>query len=151
MARTKITSQPSQAHRWRLAARGLVYNAPIKKTNMMSARRSAPGTGGFKLRRKCKAGTKAIREIKKLQDGVELQIPGAIFRRLVKEITTGFRTDNLITALAYIAIQVAAEDYLTDIFEETVRASVHARRQTITRKDLAFAVATVKRGSVRYG
>jgi len=151
MARTKITSHPSHGRRWRLAADGVVFpHPPIKKTYIMSARKSAPGTGGVKLRRKCKAGVKAVREIKKAQEGVEFLIPRVCFRRLFKEIAQDYKTDNLITELAYIALQAAAEDYLTDLFEEMVRAAVHARRQTVKPKDFTFAVATLKRGSVRY-
>jgi hypothetical protein len=55
----KITSKPSPSRRWRptTAAEGVAppRQPPIKKTSMMmSARKSAPGTGGMKLRRKCK-------------------------------------------------------------------------------------------------
>lgn len=154
MARTKITPKPSPSNsrRWQLAAEGVVLNrrAPIKKMSMMSARRSAPGTGGIKLRRKIKAGTKALREIKKEQKNVECLIPRTRFYKIVREIVYDFRTDHRVSELAYIALQEAAEEYLTDLFEEMVRASVHARRQTVTLKDFWFALSTIKRGAMRY-
>ena len=151
MARTKITSKPSLSHRWRLAAAGVAppRKSPIKK--MMSARRSAPGTGGMKLRRKCKAGVKAIREIEREQKNAECLIPRSRFCKVVKEIINfDLKLDKMVTELAYIALQEAAEEYLTDLFEEMVRASVHAGRQTVQHKDLQFALSSMKRGATRY-
>jgi histone H3/H4 len=78
-------------------------------------------------------------------------IPLAPFTRVVKQVvaetrgTYNDRTNEQIPLLrmqvtAIVALRQAAEDFLVQLFEDTVRCCVHRNRVTITPKDLALAL-----------
>jgi histone H3/H4 len=134
MARTKITPKPSIHRRWELAARGLY------KTYSMAARRSAPGVGGMKIKRRARPGAKALREIKKFQETAELLIPRAPFDRLIRElIRYEIKPDIHFTRSAYVALQEATEAYLVRLFESAYDITMHIKHTTLTVRDLRLA------------
>lgn len=93
-----------------------------------------------KKRQRFRAGTVALREIRKLQKSVKLLIPAAPFIRTVKEIT--YRLAPHVgrwQAEALLALQEAAEDFLVRLFEDGMLCAIHARRVTLMRKDLELA------------
>lgn len=78
-------------------------------------------------------------------------IPKATFQKLVREImqnillrhsrrhfpdSSSVSLPDRWTAQALLALQEAAEAYLIDLFGDTVYAAVHAKRVTVTDKDL---------------
>ena len=90
-------------------------------------------------KRRAKAGVKALREIRKLQNSTELLIPTTTFTRVVREIAQDvcnsiegvrFKADAL------AALQVAAEDYLTGLFEGSQLLAIHAKRVTLMPRDM---------------
>lgn len=109
----------------------------------MSGRRSAGNTigGTAARRRRTRPGTKALREIRKLQQSTDLLIPRLPFARLIKEITLDLapQTDLRYTAESLLTLQTAAEYYLTALFEDSQLCALHARRVTLMVKDLQLA------------
>ncbi|KAJ7797840.1 histone H3, partial [Mycena olivaceomarginata] len=92
-------------------------------------------------------GTVALREIRKYQKRTESLIRKRPFQRLVKEISQDIKaplTLNLqkvvrFQSSALTALQEAAEAYLVSLFKDTNLATIHAKRITVQRKDLALA------------
>lgn len=90
-------------------------------------------------KRKRKAATNAIREIKKEQKSTNNIIPTAPFQRLVQEVAQNYKTDLRIKAEAYGALQHAAESHLIDLFNRSNKCAIHENRETIQTKDLRLA------------
>jgi histone H3 len=61
------------------------------------------------------------------------------FQRLVREIANDFKTDLRFQSSAVLALQEAAEAYLTGLFEDTQLCAIHAKRVTIMQKDMQLA------------
>jgi histone H3 len=100
------------------------------------------GSGGVqpvKRPHRYRPGTVALREIRQYQRSTELLIRKLPFQRLVKEISQLYRTDLRWQSTALLALQEAAEAYLVGLFEDTNLCAVHAKRVTITPKDIQLA------------
>ncbi len=86
---------------------------------------------------------KALKEIRKYQRSTDLLIRKLPFQRLVRELAqdmtpvghSGFRFQHS----AFLAIQEAAESYLVGLFEDTNLCAIHAKRVTISPKDMQLA------------
>ena len=96
-------------------------------------------TGGVKKPMRWRPGTVALREIRRYQKSTELLIRKLPFARLVHEIAQDFQTDLRFQREAIAALQEAAEAYLVGLFEDTNWCCIHARRVTITPKDIQLA------------
>ena len=101
-------------HRARKSTGG---KAPRKQLATKAARKSAPATGGVKKPHRYRPGTVALREIRRYQKSTELLIRKLPFQRLVREIAQDFKTDLRFQGSAVLALQEAAESYLTGLFE----------------------------------
>lgn len=132
MARSRIRPDPSHGRRWVLAASAY-------KGASMFARRTAPGVGGLKLRRRIRAGVRALREIKRMQESDQLLIPRAPFKRLIMELTRDRATDVRNTFLSYFALQTAAESYIINVLKQAYLITLHSKRATLTIKDIQLA------------
>ncbi len=66
-------------------------------------------------------------------------IPKLPFQRLVREIAREFKSDLRFQSGAILALQEAAEMYLTLLFEDSIFAAIHAHRCTIMPKDITLA------------
>ena len=86
-----------------------------------------------------KAGTVALREIRRYQKSTDLLLPRAPFQRVVREITGDYDPDLRFAAQALIALQEAAEAYLVGLFEDTQLCAIHAKRVTVQKKDMELA------------
>ena len=84
-------------------------------------------------------GTVALREIRKYQKSTDLLLRKLPFQRLIREIAYNFKTDVRFQSFAVLALQEAAEAYLVSLFEDTNLCAIHAKRVTITRKDMQLA------------
>lgn len=84
-------------------------------------------------------GTVALREIRRYQKTTDLLIRKMPFQRLVREISQSFKVDLLFAKGAILAMQEAAEAYLTGLFEDTNLITIHSRRVTIRKDDLQLA------------
>ncbi|KAK4794878.1 hypothetical protein SAY86_012872 [Trapa natans] len=128
MARTKQTSRKSTGGK-----------PPRTHFATKAAWKSAPTTGGVKKPHRYRAGTVALREIRKYQKGGELLIRKLPFQRLVHEIAHSFQTDMRFQSHAVLALQEGAEAYLVGLFEDANLCAIHSKRVTIMPKDIQFA------------
>ncbi|VDN51625.1 unnamed protein product [Dracunculus medinensis] len=145
MVRTKQTAKKSLAPpAKRLNAKRLL----AKRQKANKANKSAT----LKQKR-FRPGVVALREIRRLQRTVNLLIPRAPFQRLVREIARNVAQDNVdlrFQMAAILALQEAAEIYLTCLFEDTNLAAIHAKRVTIFPKDMQF-VRRLRGENVKFG
>ena len=116
--------------------------AKIAKEKSVS-KKTAPAAGGVKggerKKPRFRPGTVALREIKRYQKSTDLLIPRAPFQRVVREICHGFDHDLRFQSQALVALQEAAEGYLTGVFEDANLCALHAKRVTLQRSDLLLA------------
>ena len=130
MAKTKVAAKAKEAQK---AAMKMKTNKQIKKT--------APAEGGMKERkaRRNKAGTVALREVKKYQRSIEMLLPRAPFQRLVRSICMEHDDSLRFQPAALYALQEASEAYITGLFEDTNLCAIHAKRVTVQKKDMDLA------------
>ncbi len=95
--------------------------------------------GGVKKAHRYRPGTVALRQIRKYQKSTDLLIRKVPFQRLVREIATEFLKDVRFQSAALLALQEAAEAYLTSVFEDTNLCALHAKRVTIMPRDIQLA------------
>jgi histone H3 len=128
MARTKQTARKSVGGK-----------APKHPLATKAARKRAPATAGVKKPHRYRPGTVALREIRKYQKSFDTLIPKRAFQALVREVTQDFRSDLRFQGNALLALQDAAEDYLVGLFEDANLICIHAKRITITNRDMQLA------------
>lgn len=76
-------------------------------------------TGSTAHRRRARPGMKALKEIRQFQKSTELLIRKLPFARLVRELENDITEEGYRwQAEALLALQTAAEDYLTNLFED---------------------------------
>lgn len=90
-------------------------------------------------RRKRKASTNAIREIRREQKRTETIIPVAPFNRLTQELSQQFKTDMRFKSDAHKALHVGAEAFLVELFQNANQVAIHSGRETVQQKDLKLA------------
>ena len=112
---------------------------PVLKDYAGAAAAASNAVAGVKKPHRYRPGTVALREIRKFQKGTDLLIRKAPFQRLVKEIATGILPGVRFQSSAIMALQEAAEGYLVNLFADTQMCAIHARRVTITPRDMALA------------
>ena len=87
-----------------------------------------------------KAGTVALKEIRRYQRSVKALIPKIAFSRLVREITgdVGRRHDIDFRFQRYAieALQDASEAYISSLFESSNLFAIHAKRVTVKPADM---------------
>ena len=91
-----------------------------------------------KPKRRYKKGTRALLDIRKYQKTTGFLLKKLPFQRVVREISQDFRQNIRFKKFALEALQCSAEDYMVNLFKDTQYAAIHARRMTITPKDIAF-------------
>jgi len=92
-----------------------------------------PGEAG-----RWKAGMKALREVRQYQETTELLIAKVRFQRLVRDLCKKIAPVRFETQ-ALLALQEAAEGYLTGLFEDTGLLAIHGKRVTIMPRDIRMA------------
>ena len=109
------------------------------------SKKTAPAMKGIKKvdaerkKMKFKAGTVALREIKRYQKTTSLLLPRAPFMRLVKNIAHGYDSNLRFASNAIQALQESSEAYLVGVFEDANLCAIHANRVTIMKKDMSLA------------
>jgi histone H3/H4 len=81
-------------------------------------------------------GTVALREIRRFQKSTDLQLRRLPFQRLVRDIAHSCRGNLRFQTPAILALQEAAEAYLTELFHEANICALHAKRVTILKSDM---------------
>jgi len=89
-------------------------------------------------KRRWKAGTVALREIRRLQKGSQLLIQRAPFQRLVRDRLKDFKSGLQFKPSALEAVQEAAENYMVGVFEGAVILQLHRQRKTLNQKDINY-------------
>ena len=89
--------------------------------------------------RRARPGVVALREIRKFQKSTKCEIPKASFQRVVREIAQQIKSDIRFDSMAILALQEAAEMYLVRVHEHTNLCAIHAKRVTVTAKDMVVA------------
>lgn len=120
--------------------------APTPKTTSTGAKKAkskAAGvkstpTSGVKKPHRYRPGTVALREIRKYQKTTDLQLRKLPFQRLVREIAQDFKNDLRFQSTAILALQEAAEAFLTNNFEDSYLCTLHAKRVTLKPQDMAL-------------
>lgn len=87
-------------------------------------------------------GTVALREIRRLQKSTDRLIPLLPFQRIVREFAQNYdngKDELRFKGDAISALQEASEDYLINLFTDTNLCAIHAKRVTITSKDIRLA------------
>ncbi|KAI5181716.1 histone H3 [Nematocida sp. AWRm80] len=126
MARTKQTARKSTGGK-----------APRKQLATKAARKSTPsGAVATKRPHRFKAGTVAVREIRKYQKTTDLLIRKLPFQRLVREVASEHKADVRFQSSSILAIQESLENYITGLFEDGNRCAIHAKRVTLMARDL---------------
>lgn len=129
MARTKITAQGRK-------------NATASKMKAKAGGAAAAiGVGQKEKRRhRFRPGTVAIREIKRYQKSVDLLLPRAPVKRLIREIAQPYRDELRFSKQAMEALQEASESYIVDLFADANVAAIEHERKTVTARDIRLAL-----------
>jgi histone H3 len=98
-----------------------------------------PGGETPKKKHRYRPGTVALREIRTYQKSTELLMRKLPFQRLVREIAQDYKSDLRFQSAAILALQEAAEAYLTGLFEDTNLCAIHAGRVTVMPSDMQLA------------
>jgi len=112
---------------------------PKRKKLPVKSPRQSPWSCVRRPKPRYRPGTVAIREIRRYQKTVTPLLPKLPFQRVVREISQYHKIDVRFRADSVLALQEAAEAFLIDLFEDTVLCAVHAKRVTITVKDMWLA------------
>jgi len=113
---------------------------PKQRGNLIMSKKATQG----------KPGTKALREIAKLQKSTNLLIPRAPFLRVVREIIYEVASENFrVTTMAVEALREAAESYLTGTFEDAYLLAIHAKRVTLFPRDIQLLVNLRRENDIR--
>lgn len=91
--------------------------------------------------RKRKPGVMALREIRHYQKSTDLLLQKRPFQRLTREVVSSISNEDYrMQSTALLALQEAAEAYLTDLFDDSYHLALHAHRVTLMVKDLQLAL-----------
>ncbi|XP_063770331.1 uncharacterized protein LOC134900719 [Pseudophryne corroboree] len=93
------------------------------------------------IKKRYRAGARALKEIRKYQNSSALLIKKAPFMRLVREICMEFSSGKVLSwqSKALMALQEAAEAYLVRLFEDATLCTIHAKRVTLQVDDIQLA------------
>ena len=120
--------------------------APRKQLASKAARKSVPdNAGGKKKPHRYRPGTVALREIRRYQKSTEFLIKKAPFQRWVRELAQDFKVDLRMKGSALQLLQEGFEVYLVQKMEAINLLAIHAKRVTITPKDVTLAFAPALR------
>jgi histone H3 len=128
MARTKQTARKSTGGK---APRKQLATKAAKKTSTQ-----VHAVASVKRPHRFKAGTVAMREIRKYQKTTDLLIRKLPFQRLVREVASQYKSDVRFQSSSILAIQESLENYLIGLFEDGSRCALHAKRVTLMARDL---------------
>ena len=113
---------------------------PTKEQKMKQKKTTRKAISGEKLPHRWRAGTVALREIRKLQKQSNcVHFPRLSFSRLVREIGQDFSEYVNYTADAMLAIQMYIEHYLVGLLQDANLNVIHANRIRMYPKDIRLA------------
>lgn len=98
-----------------------------------------PEAGGVKKVHRFRAGTVALREVKKYQKSTDLFLRRLPFSRLVRELSQDYKTGLRFQASAIDALLEASEYHLLSLLADAHLCTQFAKRKTVMPKDLKLA------------
>ena len=105
-----------------------------------ASRKTAPTAFGVKKCHRWRPGTVALREIRRYQKSSKMLIPRSRFALAVRAIALEYvGSQHRWQSAGLLALQDAAEAYLTSLFEDANLCAIHANRVTIMPKDIQLA------------
>ncbi len=113
--------------------------AVAKSAKAEGKKAKTPKAPGAKRSFRWRPGTVALRQIKRYQKSTELLMRKAPFQRLVRELATGHKDGLRWAASAVAALQEATEGFLVSWLSDANLLVLHAKRVTLTTKDLQLA------------
>jgi len=81
-----------------------------------------------------------MQEVEQMQASPNFMCPRKSFKRLVREIAQDFSLEIRFTTKAFEALQYAAEDELTEVFDSANLLCIHRGCETILPKDMHLAL-----------
>lgn len=93
-----------------------------------------------KKKHRFRPGTVALREIRAMQGSTNLLIPRQTMRRLVRQLANEQASGTRLTHDAYESLHVAAESFLTQLFESGMNMAIFAGRKSLELRDLRMAI-----------
>lgn len=110
-----------------------------KRQGASSSRRESAASSPRK--RRYRPGTRALLEIRKYQKSTSLLLRKTPFQRLVREVAMKYCDVGQVRwqSMALMALQEAAEAYLTCLFADSNLCALHARRVTVMPRDMQLA------------
>ena len=127
------------------SARESWFSQAEKRQKELSAKRTEyrnknlPVPSEIQKKRRKKAGTHALQQIRHFQKTVCNLIQKKPFARIVREVAMEIKTDIRFQSTAVYCLQEAAEAYMVGLFEDTNLCAIHANRVTIFPKDMQLA------------
>ncbi len=134
MPRQKVAGKKAKA-----SSKASVATGSKASKSEAARKKTAPAEGGVKKTRRFRPGTVALREIKRYQRQTTLLLAKAPFQRFIRAICEGIDAQLRFQSQALIALQEAAESYLTGLFEDSNLCAIHANRVTVMKKDIQLA------------
>jgi histone H3 len=114
--------------------------APKKKSKKSPKGEEKKAPGGPKKPHRYKAGTVALRHIRRYQKmSSALMIRMLPFERLAREIAQDFKNDLRFSSNGLYILQFWAESYLVGLFEDTNLCAIHRKGVIIMPKDIQLA------------
>ena len=138
MPRQKVAGKKQMKSSASKSKQGVATGSKASKADK-AKKKTAPAEGGMKKQRRFRPGTVALREIKRYQKATTFMLAKAPFQRFIRAICDGIDGQLRFQSQALIALQEAAESYLTGLFEDANLCAIHASRVTVMKKDLELA------------
>jgi len=132
MARTKQVPKKNVGG-VQLVRKGLARVLPTKSPRQQ-------GTSGVVKPHRFRPGVVALREIRKYQKNTGLLLRKLPFQRVVRDIALAYKADLRFQSQALLALQEAAEAYITSVFQDANLCAIHAKRVTIMPQDMKLAM-----------
>ena len=110
-----------------------------ERSDQLIVKKSRPSEIGVKKPHRYRPGVVALREIRRYQKTTNLLIPILPFQRLVREIAESMKQELRFQATALLCIHSSAESYLTDLFSDAIRCTLHRKKCTLTVADIKLA------------
>ena len=97
-------------------------------------------------KRRCRPGTKALREIRKYQQSTDLLLQKLPFSRVVKEVASRYAPDLRFQGSALQALQVAIEAHMVSLFEDSLSGTLSIHTLSLDSNTLSISDIVSYRG-----
>lgn len=141
-AKQGISKQRASGSRMSVPGKAKAGKRPRKAPGLKKPTGSPGGLpSAVAKKRRFRAGTVSLREIKKMQKSVDQIIPLACFNRLVRDImvrVAGGHNGMRMTKGARDALQEAAEDHIVRTLRQSYVLSINRGASTLEQKDMQY-------------